>query len=70
MTIGARTGTLGLAAKSPWMTGELFVHVLNHFINQTGTSKENPTFLIMDNHCSHIALNVLKLAKENGIVAY
>jgi len=50
------------------MTGELFVHVLNHFINQTGTSKKNPTLLIMDNHCSHIAPNVLKLAKENGIV--
>ena len=29
----APPGTLGLAAQSPWMTGELFVQVLHHFVN-------------------------------------
>ena len=68
MVNGAPPGTLGLAAQSPWMTGELFFQVLDHFITVTGSTKDNPTLLIMDNHRSHLAVNVLSLAKENGVI--
>lgn len=68
MTEGAPPGTLGLAATSAWMTGELFMQVLHHFINHSGSTVDNPTLLVMDNHRSHLAPDVLKLAKEHGIV--
>lgn len=68
MTIGAPPGTLGLAAKSPWMTGELFELVLDHFITHSGSTVDNPTLLLMDNHRSHLAPGVLSKAKEHGVV--
>ena len=68
MIAGAPPGTLGLAAQSPWMTGELFVQVLHHFVNFSGSTKDNPTLLILDNHQSHLAPEVLQLAKQHGVV--
>lgn len=67
MVTGAPAGTLGLASPSGWMVTELFPEVLNHFIKYTGSSKENPTLLICDNHESHISITALNIAKENGV---
>ena len=67
MVAGAPPGTLGLASKSGWMTSELFIQVMQHFINHTKSSKDNPTLLIYDNHESHLSINVLNLAKDNGV---
>lgn len=56
-----------LAHSSGWMTKENFVKVLLHFITHSGASKENPCLLLLDNHQSHVNLDIIQLAKENGV---
>lgn len=68
MLNGAPSGTLGLASPSGWMNGELFPSVMKHFIQHSGSSKENPTILIFDNHESHLTIETLNLAKESGVI--
>lgn len=67
MLRGAPENSLGLAHSSGWMTKENFVKVLRHFINHSGASIENQCLLLLDNHQSHVNLDVIKLAKENGV---
>lgn len=67
MLNGAPTGSLGLAHETGWMNADLFPSVMEHFIKHTGTSKENPTLFICDNHDSHFTLKVLDMAKEAGV---
>ena len=67
MLIGAPPGTLGLATPSGWMNSSLFVQVMEHFIKLSSSSKENPTILIYDNHESHLSIEVINLAKRNGV---
>lgn len=67
MLNGAPVGTLGLATKTGWMTSELFVEVLKHFIKHSSSSLDHRTLLIYDNHESHIQPDVVKIAKENGV---
>ncbi|CAB3224738.1 unnamed protein product [Arctia plantaginis] len=67
MIADAPTGTLGLATPSGWMNAELFVQTIQHFIAHSNSSKENPSLLIYDNHESHICIEALNLAKENGV---
>ena len=64
---GSPEGSLGLAAPSGWMNSALFAHVLQHFIQTTRCSQENPVILTMDNYPSHISVNALKLAKDHGV---
>ncbi|KAF2884793.1 hypothetical protein ILUMI_21400 [Ignelater luminosus] len=54
MLAGAPAGSLGLAYG--WITNDLFIQVLDHFIIFTNSCSENPTLLINDNHESHISL--------------
>ncbi|KAJ8940724.1 hypothetical protein NQ314_010624 [Rhamnusium bicolor] len=67
MVIGGPEDCLGLAYPTGWMTKENFVKVLHHFIKYSGVSKENPCLLLLDNHQSHVNLDVIKSAKENGV---
>ena len=48
------------------MNGELFPEVPKHFIH-IGCSPERPAFLFMDNHESHFGVQVLDIAKSNGL---
>ncbi len=64
---GAPVGTFGLAAAGGWMNTELFVDVMEHFIKHLGSTKENPTLLVYDNHESHMSCEVIMLARENGV---
>ena len=68
MQTGAPNGSLGLATPSGWMNSELFPLVLNHFIKHMNVSKDNPAILLMDNHESHVTLQTIDLARENGLV--
>ncbi|KAJ8913088.1 hypothetical protein NQ315_006589 [Exocentrus adspersus] len=49
------------------LTFECFVQVIKHFIKHTNALKENPALLIMDNHESHLSIEVINLCKDNGI---
>ena len=65
---GAPPGSIGCATKSGWINEGLFIEYLNHVIQHTRCSKEHKILLILDNHESHITLQAVDLAKENGIV--
>ncbi|KAK3911895.1 Pogo transposable element with KRAB domain [Frankliniella fusca] len=67
MLINAYPGTLGLAAPSGWMNSDLFPEVMRHFVAKTGSSKQNPTLLIMDNDPAHLAIDAINIAKDNGV---
>jgi len=67
MLKGAPTDSAGAASGSGWMTSETFVLFLKHFIKFAKCSISTPVLLIMDNHDSHISVESLNLAKENGI---
>lgn len=67
MLNGAPSATLGLAHSTGWMTTELFVHVMKHFIHHTASSLEHPSLLIMDSHETHLSVEVLILAKKHGV---
>lgn len=68
MITGAPKGTVGVAHPTGWMTGENFVQFLKHFVFHVKCSKDNKALMIMDNHDSHITIESLDFAKENGIV--
>lgn len=68
MIAGVPSDICGLANPSVWITPELFVDVLKHCIKERKYTEENPCILIMDNHESHISVESLNLAKENGII--
>ena len=63
----APAGSLGLAYPSGWMTGDLFAETLGHFIKFMKISKSNPGLLLMDNHISHLSIEAIDMAKENGL---
>ncbi|KAJ8912429.1 hypothetical protein NQ315_006095 [Exocentrus adspersus] len=67
MIKGAPNRTIGIASPSGWMTIEIFVQWLEHFISYAHPTKELPVLLIMDNHISHISYTAIKMARENNI---
>lgn len=65
---GAPTGSIGLVQKKGWITGELFLKVLEHVAKHTKPSNDDKILLIVDGHSSHKDVAVLEFAKRNGIV--
>lgn len=61
-------GAVGVATPSGWMTSEIFIQWLNHFVKHSKPSPEAPALLIMDNHETHISLGAIKFAKENNVI--
>ena len=68
MLYGAPPGADGDAYKSGWMTTLSFFKYMQHFVKTTKSSKERPVLLILDNHETHLSLNTIDFAKENGVV--
>ncbi|XP_074042700.1 uncharacterized protein [Leptinotarsa decemlineata] len=52
---------------SGWMTSELFVGVMGHFIKHSHSTPDNPSILIMDSHESHSSIEALDSAKQSGV---
>lgn len=65
---GAPEGSLGAASKSGWINSNIFVSVLKHIQKHTLCTKDNPILLLCDNHESHVSLEAINYAKENGII--
>jgi len=65
---GAPADTLGLATPIGWSNELMFVRFLEHFIKLVQPSKENKVLLIMDNHESHLSIQAIDLARENGVI--
>ncbi|XP_030758190.1 uncharacterized protein LOC115883904 [Sitophilus oryzae] len=65
----APPGTIFACSESGWITSELFVKWLKHFINFVKPSKNKNVLLIMDGHTTHTKnLEAITLARENGII--
>ena len=65
---GAPAGSLGFSSRSGWINNEIWLEFLKHFAAQTGVSKGTPALLIIDNHSSHVNIDAVNFACENGIV--
>ncbi|KAJ8935755.1 hypothetical protein NQ314_012661 [Rhamnusium bicolor] len=65
---GAPEGGIGLASKSEWINADLFLNDLKHILKNTRCTKDFPILLIMDNPESHISINDINYARDNGIV--
>jgi len=67
MIAGGPAGCVGVANPSVWMNAVGFHEWINHFIKHVKCSQDAPVILILDNHESHITIEVLDTAKNNGI---
>ena len=67
MMKGALPESFGLANRSGWMNSELFPVVLRHFIKFMNVSITDPAVLFLDNHVSHLSLEAIEPARENGL---
>ncbi|CAM1321469.1 Uncharacterised protein r2_g2987 [Pycnogonum litorale] len=62
-------GCIGTCHPSGWMTDCNFITFIKHFISVTKCSKEKPVWMeIMDNHESHISLELINLCRNSGII--
>ena len=60
-------GSSGNANPSGWMNEQIFLDFLKHFVKHSKVTKEKPCLLILDNHVSHLSIEGLMFAKNNGI---
>ncbi|KAG7300114.1 hypothetical protein JYU34_015655 [Plutella xylostella] len=65
---GAPEGSLGVATKSGWINSSIFLEVLKHIHKKTCCCKENPILLLVDNHESHVTIEAVDYARDNGII--
>ena len=65
---GSPTGSSGSANPSGWMKAEDFLLYVHHFHAHTKSSPEKPCLLILDNHSSHLSIDVIDFCKANGII--
>ncbi|CAH1988098.1 unnamed protein product [Acanthoscelides obtectus] len=68
MLHGTTAGSKGGTSPSGWMNSQLFLPVLQHFVQNEKPSKEHPKLVILDNHESHLGIATLNFAKQNGIL--
>ncbi|XP_065662486.1 uncharacterized protein LOC136085074 [Hydra vulgaris] len=68
MLKGALTGTKGDANPSEWINAEIFLKWFDHFVEYGHPIKDHPLLLIMDNHKTHISIELIDKAKESNVV--
>lgn len=68
MLYGAPPGTIGGANPSGWSTESLYLQFMDHFIAHTKPSKDERVLLIIDNHETHLSVEVLEKASAAGVV--
>ena len=54
----------GAANPSGWMTEDIFVLFLKHFVHYARCTKERPCLLILDNHESHMSIDGLTYGRK------
>lgn len=68
MLNGASPGNYGNCHPTGWSTGEISVMFLDHFVKHVKPTKDNTVLLIIDNHETHVTIDVINKARDNGIV--
>ena len=61
-------GCVTAATSSGWMEPEMFLSFMKHFVKTVKVNIEHPVLLLLDNHYSHLAIDVLDYCKDNGVV--
>jgi len=64
---GGPPGCIGASHKSGWMTQENFQIFLKHFVKHSKASTDHPVLLLLDNHESHLSVDGIQFAKDNGV---
>jgi len=65
----APTGSKGFFNETGWMTGELFVKYLEHFVEFCRPSNDGKCLLILDGHASHTrCLQAIEYANSKGVI--
>jgi hypothetical protein len=68
MNVSPRTpGCLGHADPSGWINSDTFFKALQRFIKFVDSFLENPIFLLLDNHSSHLYYKVVSFTKPSGL---
>ncbi|XP_072397987.1 uncharacterized protein [Diabrotica undecimpunctata] len=67
-TNGGIPGCIGAANPSGWSTAKIFLQFLDHLISCTKPIQEKPILVIMDNHDTHISIDIIDKAKNSGVV--
>lgn len=67
LMIGAPPESIGLAQPNGWMNAELFVKWLHHFVKFAKPTVDKPVLLILDGHCSHKELPVIKYGNDSNV---
>lgn len=65
---GAPPSSLALGSHNGWMTGDLFISVLQHIKYHTNCTTDQKILLLLDNHEAHITVKAVSFCRENGIV--
>lgn len=60
-------GCIGSANPSGWVTSKEFLVFIKHFVKHTKCSKEQPALIVLDNHASHLSVDMINYCRENGI---
>ncbi|XP_066585179.1 uncharacterized protein [Prorops nasuta] len=60
--------SIGAGNRSGWMTVTEFDIFLTHFIKIVKPTPDQPILLLLDNHHSHIGINIIDKARANGII--
>ncbi|MFP3020490.1 MAG: hypothetical protein ACEY3F_04015, partial [Wolbachia sp.] len=70
LMINAPEGSLGFenSPTSGWMTGALFLKVLQHTKNYTRCNHDAPILVLIGNYESHCTLDAVLYCRQNGIV--
>jgi hypothetical protein len=66
---GSPPGTKLALTESRWITSEVFVQWLKHFIATVKPSKYNKALIVLDGHSTHTkSLKAIELTRENGVL--
>ncbi|XP_050506271.1 uncharacterized protein LOC126884395 [Diabrotica virgifera virgifera] len=68
MTNGGPPGCIGAANPSGWSSAKIFLQFLEHIISYTKPTQGKPILIVMDNHDTHISIDVIDKAKNSGVV--
>ncbi|XP_033232015.1 uncharacterized protein LOC117182996 [Belonocnema kinseyi] len=63
----ASPGAVGPANGSGWMQQPEFAKFMEHFIERSKSSLELQTFLLLENQSSHLFVEALEMANNNGV---
>jgi DDE superfamily endonuclease len=67
MIKGAHKNTVVICNGSGWNNKTTFSEMMQRFIRTTNATPENRQLLLLDSHESHFSVEIIELARENGV---